>query len=80
MARLPNGTAPVPHKIRLKGYRVELEKRGGRRLNADIEAKANAALAVIMAALTARMPRAKIKDAITDALVNYASTLKPEPR
>lgn len=67
MAQLPAGVQPTPYKDRLKTYRAELEKRGGRRINADIEAEAAKALAAIMERdqLTAR-------DAISKALITYS--------
>lgn len=48
MARLPAGVQPTPHRIRLQGYRKELELRGGGRLNTDLEPDAAAALLQIM--------------------------------
>lgn len=72
MARLPQGVAPTPHKIRLRGYREDLVKRGGRRLNTDIEAEANQALTRIMIAYNMN-----VKDAVTKALVMLAQRLTP---
>ena len=73
MARLPKGVAPVPHKIRQRGYRQDLKARGGRRLNAELEAEATSALAAIEA--TGK----KAKEAVSDALIAYAAALPGKP-
>ena len=69
MARLKAGVAPTPHKERLKGYRAELEKRGGKRISADLEAMPVEALKAIMA-----RESVNAKDAISMALICYART------
>lgn len=67
MARLKAGVTPTPHRERLKGYRADLEKRGGRRVSADLEPEPAQALQSIM-----DRDQVSAKDAISNALLNYA--------
>lgn len=74
MARLPKGVPPTPHKIRQRGYREDLKARGGRRVNADLEAEAAKALNAIEKA-TGKTA----KEAVTAALIAYAAALPGKP-
>lgn len=74
MARLPKGVAPTPRKIRQQGYREDLKKRGGRRVNAELEAEAAVALRRIEDAMSL-----SAKDAISAAVIQFAATLPAEP-
>ncbi len=64
MARLKVGEKPVPKAIRMKKYREELERSGGRRVIVDIEQPAALALETIMAREACTM-----KVAVSTALV-----------
>lgn len=75
MARLPAGVEPTPHKDRLRKYREELVKIGGRRLNVEIRSDANEALEAVMA-----RDVCSAKEAVERALIAYANDGRRRPR
>lgn len=75
MARLPKGVAPTPRKLRQQGYRDNLKRRGGRRVNVELEAEAAEALQRIEDAR-----RVSAKAAVSEAVIQLAATLPQGPR
>lgn len=71
MARLPKGTKPTPAKERMKLYREELEKAGGRRMTFDLPPDAADALETII-----QRDGCTAKEAVTTALVNETKRKK----
>lgn len=73
---------PTPAKDRLKQYRKDLEKSGGHRLIADIEADANVALQTIIALDTPVSEARGVtqKEAVSNALLHYAKSLQRRSR
>ncbi len=67
----------MPLNERLKGYRADLERRGGRRLLVDIEPDANAALAQLVK--SQRFGKT-LKDAVSGALVLAAEVARTEQK
>lgn len=69
MGRLTKGSKPEPFRTRLKRYRSDLARRGGRRLSVELDPDANQALEVVQT-----FPEhTTIKSAIAAALIHYAS-------
>lgn len=67
----------MPLSERLKGYRADLERRGGRRLLVDIEPDANAALAQLVK--SQRFGKT-LKDAVSGALLMAAEADRTEKK
>lgn len=67
----------MPLNERLKGYRADLERRGGRRLLVDIEPDANAALAQLVK--SQRFGKT-LKDAVSGALILAAEVASTEQK
>lgn len=70
MARLKAGEKPVPHTERMRMYRANLEREGGKRLTVDLPPDATKAMNTIMQARSVTA-----KDAIAFALITTAQAL-----
>ena len=75
MARLPKGATPIPHQTRLKKYREELARSGGRRVIVDIEAEPARALESVM-----ERSGGTIKQVVSEALVAFSGGKLPRKR